>query len=755
MKEKNQKRILIIDDVPSIHEDFRKILEENTSNNDFNAALALISNSSASSEITADTAATTPHPSYIIDSAYQGQEAVEMVRKAIEEKNPYALAFVDMRMPPGWNGIITVTKMWQIDSDIQIVICTAYSDYSWDEMSKQLNYSDNFLILKKPFDVVEIRQLAAALTKKWELKKEIQYQLDNLQDLVKARTTDLDNTLSLSTATLESTKEGILVVNKQGEILLFNNVFLSLWDLPLDLMNQKHVNALLVKLSEFVIESELFSQMIMDLAHHPKAGVIREWDLKNNKIIELYTHPQLLHGEVVGCVFSFLDITERKNLERKLQYQTTHDDLTGLPNRSLNIDRIQQAIAYAKRNNSLVAILMFDLDNFKSINDSFSTDVGDDILKKVANRLMSSLRETDSVSRLGGDEFVMIVTSFDQESDLLSRINQIFSLFQMPIEINKENLIVTASLGISIFPRDGEDPQTLLKHADIALHHAKEAGRNMLEFYQPQFSEKLFHQMDIVSALHKALSNHEFLLEYQPVVDLTTNQIVGVEALIRWKHPTLGVLQPDSFIPLAEKSGLINEMGKWVLRTACEQSLKWQKITNPDLTMAVNISGYQLRKKEFFDDVAQIIKEMNIDPHFLIFEITETAILGNPTEAANKMRKLKEIGINFAIDDFGTGYSTFNYLKYYPFDCIKIDKSFIQGILTSMEDKTIVETIISMASTLAVTVLAEGVEKIEQVNFLKEREVQQAQGYFYSPPLPPEKCLALIKEYSAKKDPVE
>ncbi|HEX2549242.1 MAG TPA: EAL domain-containing protein, partial [Gammaproteobacteria bacterium] len=532
---------------------------------------------------------------------------------------------------------------------------------------------------------------------------------------MKARTLDLDNTLSLSTATLESTHEGILVTNKTGEIVLYNNVFLSLWDLPIDLFNQKHLNALLVKLSELVVESELFSQMMMDLSTNPKTGVIREWDLKNNKIIELYTHPQLLHEEIIGCVFSFLDITERKNLERQVQYQTTHDDLTGLPNRSLNIDRIQQALAYAKRNHSFVAILMFDLDNFKSINDSLNTDIGDEMLKMVANRLTSTLRETDSISRLGGDEFVMILTTLNQESDLLARINQIFSLFQTPWEINSDKLVMTASLGISVFPRDGEDAQTLLKNADIALHHAKEMGRNTMQFYQPQFAEKLFHQVDIVSALHKALANNEFVLEYQPVVDLKTNQIIGVEALIRWQHPSLGMLQPDSFIPLAEKSGLIYDIGKWILKKACEQNLEWQKEVNPKFTMAVNISGYQFRKEDFFNDVVQIIKETAIDPHYLVFEITESAILGNPTEISNKMRKLKEIGINFAIDDFGTGYSTFNYLKYYPFDCIKIDKSFIQGIFTSMEDKTIVETIISMSSTLAVTVLAEGAETIEQI----------------------------------------
>ncbi len=750
MQVKMKKRILIIDDVPEIHEDFRRIFEEKTSSSDFDAALASISNTPSSSE----NKSTYHHPPYIIDSAYQGADAVEMVKKGFEENNPYALAFVDVRMPPGLNGIMSIIKMWQIDPDIQVVICTAYSDYSWDEMSKQLNHSDNFLILKKPFDVVEIRQLAAALTKKWELKKEVQYQLDHLHDLVKAKTEDLDNALSLSTATLESTKEGILVVNNEGEIVLFNNVFLSLWNLSTDVMKQKNLNTLLIKLSESVNESALFSHWMMDLTTNPKTGVIREWDLSDGKIIELYTHPQLLHGKIIGCVFSFLDITARKILERKLQFQTTHDDLTGLPNRSLNIDRILQAIAYAKRNDSLVAILMFDLDNFKSINDNLSTDVGDAILIMVATRLSRALRDTDSISRLSGDEFVVLITSFNEEADLLARINQIFSLFQTPFEINSEKISVTASLGISIFPRDGEDPQTLLKNADIALHHSKESGRNMLQFYQPKFSEKLFNRVDIASQLHLALNNHEFILEYQPIIDLKTNQIIGVEALIRWKHSTLGVLQPDSFIPLAEKSGLINEIGKWVLKSACEQKLKWQKIINPELTMAVNISGYQLRKNEFFDDVLQIIKETEIDPHTLIFEITETAILGNPTEISHKMQKLKELGIKFAIDDFGTGYSTFNYLKYYSFDYIKIDKSFIQGITTNMEDKAIVETIIHMSNTLAVKVLAEGVEKIEQINFLKERKVQQVQGYFYSPPLPPEECLTLLKE-SSVKDPVE
>lgn len=618
MPEKNQKRILIIDDVAGIHEDFRRIFSGDASNTKFDEALAAISNTTTSAPKKTESA------KYILDSAYQGEEALKLVEKSIANNERYALAFVDMRMPPGWNGIMTIKKIWEVDPEIQIVICTAFSDYSWEDISHELTTTDNFLILKKPFDVVEIRQLAASLTTKWELKRKVQYQVEHLQELVEERS------------------------------------------------------------------------------------------------------QQLLH-------------------------QATHDELTGLPNRSLNHDRIQQAIAYAKQDNTLVAVLMLDLDNFKRINDRLGQNIGDALLKDIADKLKNILQETDSICRIGGDEFSLVITSYDNEAELQKRINRIFALFTTPSRVNSHELIVTSSIGVSIYPKDGEDVDTLLKNANIALYHAKEMGRNNVQYYQTPLGQELFEKMDVISSLHQALANGEFVLHYQPLLDLNTNKIIGVEALVRWNHPQLGLLQPDTFIPLAEKSGLINELGKWVLKAACLQNKKWQQTINPELNVAINISGYQFRKKEFIEETIQLLQELEIDPHTITFEMTESVILGNPNDIADKMHQLKKIGIHFAIDDFGTGYSTLNYLKYYPFDSIKIDKSFIQGVITNKGDKSIVEAIINMARTLGVMILAEGVESIEQVNFLKDRHADHVQGYFYSKPVDADKCTELLKNASGKQ----
>jgi diguanylate cyclase (GGDEF)-like protein/PAS domain S-box-containing protein len=744
MQNKKPKRILIIDDVVAIHEDFRRILSGGALNTKFEEALAAITNKNPLTEEKFT-------DKYILDSAYQGEEGFKLVEKAVAQNDHYALAFVDMRMPPGWDGLTTIKKIWGVDPEMQIVICTAFSDYSWEDISKELTNTDNFLILKKPFDVVEIRQLAASLTTKWELKKQVQYQVEHLQELVKERSRDLDNSLSLSNAALESTHEGIIVTNKEGKVILMNRLFLKLWGLEEGSVQVNDAfHMVLIKLSELVVESQLLQEMLLDLSKEPKIGIANEWLLKNNKILELYTHPQILHNKIVGCVFSFLDITEQKLFEKKLHYQATHDDLTGLPNRSLISDRIQQAIAYSKQDNTLIGILMLNLDNFKRINDTLGQETGDILLQDVASKLLSILHDTDSISRTGGDEFILVITSYDNENALMSRINKIFSLFSIPLRLKDQEIIVTTSMGVSIYPKDGEDVNTLLKNANIALYHAKELGRNNIQFFQPQLGQELFQKVDLISSLHQALTNNEFVLHYQPLLDLNTNRIMGVEALVRWKHPTLGLLQPDTFIPLAERSGIINELGKWVLRTACTQNKEWQKTINPELNMAINISGYQFRKDEFVDEMIHILNELKLDPHTITLEMTESVILGNQQDISNKMHQLKQIGVHFAIDDFGTGYSTLNYLKYYPFDSIKIDKSFIQGVITNKGDKYIVEAIINMARTLGVMILAEGVESIEQVNFLKDRHANHVQGYFFSKPIDAEKCTELLKNSSNK-----
>ena len=725
-----QKRILLVDDNAEIHKDFYKILSKSDNSQLYEDEIFLFGEKIPNQN--------NNFIEYKIDSAYQGQEALELVKESLLAGEPYALAFIDIRMPPGWNGIETIKRIWEIDPYIQMVICSAHSDHSWEDISNELGSSDNLLILKKPFEVIEINQLAAALTRKWEL-------IANLHTLIKNRTTELEHLHSLTRATLESIQEGILAVGLQGQIILHNEKFLSQWGISKGDIQSEKATFIFQKLAQKVEDPVIFLKMMSDLNSRPKAKKTKEWKLKSGVILELYAHPHYLHDEIVGIVYSFRDITERKELENQLLHQATHDDLTGLPNRALLTDRINQAIAHAKRYNLFVGVLLVDLDFFKETNDTLGHNAGDLLLKIQAKKLSDFVRESDTVARLGGDEFVVILASQSDEKNIMGILNQFLDLFSTPCKIDNHEIIATASIGVSIYPQDGLDADTLLKNADAALYHAKELGRNRYQFYMEEFNKNILHRAELTLALGQALKKKEFVLSYQPLIQLKSNTIVGIEALLRWNHPTSGVIYPVTFIPIAEESGLIIDIGEWVLRTACTQAKIWhQSPAYSKLKISVNISVKQFRQKNFVLLLKNILEETQFEPSCLELEITESLILGNITESIQKMIELKALGIRFAIDDFGTGYSSLSYLKHFPFDTIKIDKTFIDNITTDTNSASIVQAIIAMTKNLGIDVLAEGVEHIDQVKFLKKNHSNQVQGYYFSKPLSEEDCTHLL-----------
>jgi len=735
-----QKRILIVDDNAAIHEDFCKVLgikQRNPVLEELETAIyGMTEVNTAESETTA----------YMIDSAYQGEQALELVRDAVKNHQPYALAFVDIRMPPGFDGIETVQQIWQIDPNVQIVICTAYSDYSWEEITRKLKKSNHFLILKKPFDAIEIRQLATSLIEKWELKKQVEHQIDHLQICVKERTIDLEKSLSLIRATLESTPEGIIVC-QHDKITMYNKVFLEIWGISEEFLTLKDSAHLFRELANQFDESVLFLRMMNELCENPKSDYIREWKCQTGKVLELYVCPQFFQEKIIATVFSFKDITHHKELEDQILQQATHDSLTGLPNRLLLHDRIGQAIHHAKRYNLQVAVFAFDLDNFKQINDSLGYTEGDHLLRTVSKKLLSCTRESDTVARLGADEFVIILAAQSQEDDIITKAKQVLKLFASPLLIAHHELTVTASMGISVYPKDGHDPDALLKNANVALYYAKEMGRNTFQFYLAEFNDQMLRQAELTTSLRQALEKNEFVLHYQPLIDLKTNKVIGLEALLRWNHATLGLLPPKMFIHLAEETGLIYSIGEWVLKTACLQNKTWHKMGFKDLCMAVNISGYQFRHKNFVDLVRKILKESDLDPHFLELEMTESVIANNVADVAKKMNELDEIGVSLSIDDFGTEYASFSYIKYFPFDKLKIAKIFIDGITEKDSDNVdtaIIEAIINMTKKMNLKVLAEGVEKPEQVDFLRAHHSDQVQGFYYSKPLDVKSCTELL-----------
>lgn len=432
-----------------------------------------------------------------------------------------------------------------------------------------------------------------------------------------------------------------------------------------------------------------------------------------------------------------------------LRHLAEHDMLTGLPNRLLFLDRLEYALKRAQRNNEIVAVLFLDLDHFKEVNDSLGHKMGDELLKKVASLLLKTLRESDTVARFGGDEYAILIDDIPNETIVIDTINEIMRRFKETMYIEQFRFFVSTSIGIALYPQNGTTTDTLLKNADAAMYKAKEEGRNTYSFYTENMTQQAYERMNLQNQLHSAIQNEEFIVYYQAQVDMRTDTIVGMEALIRWKHPDTGMIPPDKFIPIAEETGLIIDIDRWVMRTAMNQFAAWSKAGYQTGKLSLNLSILQLRHNDFLDVVSTAIAESGINTDQLQFEITETQIMKNPEEAITKLLQLKALGISIAIDDFGTGHSSLSYLKRLPLDKLKIDQSFIQGVPDDHDDKQLTRTIIAMATNLNLELIAEGVETLEQARYLVEHGCNEAQGYLYYRPMHAEALEEALKNKSA------
>ncbi len=433
----------------------------------------------------------------------------------------------------------------------------------------------------------------------------------------------------------------------------------------------------------------------------------------------------------------------------QLQHIATHDALSGLPNRLLLADRLSQAIASAERHQSRFAVLVVDLDRFKSINDSLGHLAGDAILKEVTQRLAQVLRKADTLARLGGDEFVLVLNDISSARDVEAIATQLLAEIARPLKLAGLELHTTASIGISVFPQHGGSAEILLQHADAAMYHAKKNGRNAHQLFELEMNAFARERLELENGLRRALTEREFVLHYQPKIAVRNGSIDSAEALIRWRHPTRGLVAPMDFIPLAEESGLIIPIGEWALREACKQAYAWQAAGLRPLRVAVNLSAQQFRQKKLIETVRSALQEARLEPRYLELELTESAVMEDAEQSIDTLRRLSDLGVRISVDDFGTGYSSLSYLRRLPLDRLKIDRAFIRDVASSRDDATIVRAIVSLAHNLNLKVIAEGVETPEQLAFLQELGCDQYQGYHFSAPVPSNVFVAIVREHQA------
>ncbi len=450
------------------------------------------------------------------------------------------------------------------------------------------------------------------------------------------------------------------------------------------------------------------------------------------------------NGEVSHYIAVFSDISERKTAEERLTYMAQHDVLTGLPNRMLLQDRLTQAVAHAEREQRKVAVMFLDLDLFKDINDTLGHAIGDKLLQEIADRIRSTARASDTVSRQGGDEFVIMLPDMETTDAVAAIAVKLLETIAAPLWIDGNEIAVTTSIGISVFPEDGRDGNSLIKQADAAMYQAKKIGRNAYEFFTPEMNQRALERMAVEKKLRHALERHEFYLHYQPQVDLRSGRIIGAEALLRWNNPEAGIILPGQFISLAEENGMIIPIGEWVLREACRQNRAWRDQGLPEIIMTVNLSAVQFRQKNLGDMVMSIVRDSDLTRSGLELEITESTVMHDADAVILLLGKLKDLGVRLAVDDFGTGYSSLSHLKRFPIDKLKIDQSFVRDVMVDPDNAAITSTIISMARSLKLKVIAEGVETADQLAFLKKRECDEMQGYYFSKPMPADQITHMM-----------
>jgi diguanylate cyclase (GGDEF)-like protein/PAS domain S-box-containing protein len=675
---------------------------------------------------------------YDIELIDDATEVLDILTELTLEGIDVPLLISDQMMPKLTGDKLLVQVHAQYPQTLKMLL-TGYS--STEAIAHVVNSAELYRYLSKPWDETDLILTVRQALRRYEQDSQLAQQHAALYKANDA----LERSNAVLQATLESTADGILVTNRDGKLVNFNQRLLSLWGLSADeLRGLGHLSSIIHALDPSAAATDQLFAVLDEARDRESKGLL---ELRDGRTLEYYSCPQRLNQTILGSVWSFQDITQQKQAEATIQRQAYFDDLTDLPNRSFfnqQLDKFLQEIQATGQGK--LAVLFLDLDRFKNINDALGHPVGDRLLQLAVQRMKGILRPQDIIARWGGDEFTLLIPHIKDRDDAAVVARRLLDSMQEPFETDGKLLKATVSIGIAVYPEDGQDSEILVRNADAALYRVKELGRNDFQHYSISIHSQTNERLVIEGGLHRALIQQEFMVYYQPQIDVKTGEVVQMEALVRWQHPSLGMIPPNAFIPLAEQNGFIIPLGKWVLKTACQQLHQWQGMGLSELTMGVNLSAKQLRDKDLVTDVKQIVEEAQIAYQALELEITETAAMENMDITQSILSCFQDMGINLALDDFGTGYSSLGYLKRLPFHTLKIDQSFVRDLITHSKDVAIVNAIISLASGLELRVIAEGVETEDLKNLLLSLDCYMMQGYLFSKPLPPEEATKLLQK---------
>ena len=678
---------------------------------------------------------------YDIELARDGNSALLLCDELKAEGVDIALVICDQIMPQ-MSGDEFLIRLHEVYPKTLKILLTGQVDA--DSIGNIVNAAALYRYISKPWDETDLILTVKEALRRYEQDRQLAKQnivLEQTNKLLKKSDRKVSKSLELLLAIFETTGDGILVLDNRDEVIIFNQKFADIWHIDPNAIegNSKYILDLI---SCRLTEPNAFNKILKQSLNSSKKELL----LCNGTILETFFQTQKLDGKTVGTVWGFRDITVREREKAVFKHQAQHDTLTELPKRRILTHQLSEAIATALQNSHSLAVMFVNLERFKIINNTLGHRVGDRLLKQIVQRIKDSTREDNVIARWGNNEFTLLLPEVHHRDEVSAIAGVILTALKSPFKIEDRLFHITTSIGIAIYPEHGSDAETLLKNADAAVSQAQRSGRHNYQYYDPSFSSKTHKLLTLDNLLHSALAKKEFVLHYQPIVNLQTNKIAKMEALLRWQNPQFGLISPFTFIPLAEENGSIAAIGEWVLETACAQNKAWQEMGLDPVKMSVNLSVRQFQQQNLVSAIANILKQTQLKPEHLELEITESVTMQNTESTKAILNRFARMGVYLSMDDFGTGYSSLSYLKQFPFHTLKIDRAFVKDLHSNSQDLAIVRAIIALGQALNLNVIAEGVETEELRDLLKNLGCEYVQGYLYSKPVPATDATKLLQQ---------